>query len=207
MGADEAVLKYLVTQNRPYSANDIFMNLHKEYGKTAVQKSLDVLVEKGSIKEKVYGKQKVYSVQQKMGISSDEVSKVLEDLDKRIGQASEKLSLVEQELHTSEALLRNLVSSPTTENAIKDLDVLQNKVDKLKEKLKNLSQTSVPISKKDFEETKKEHERMTKEWRKRKSTCMSIVNSILESYPKTKKELLDDIGIETDEDVGISQLL
>ena len=36
---------YLEQQNRPYSANDIFLNLHKEIGKTAVQKCLDSLVQ------------------------------------------------------------------------------------------------------------------------------------------------------------------
>lgn len=39
------VLNYMKQQNRPYSVNDIFLNLHKEIGKTAVQKALDSLVE------------------------------------------------------------------------------------------------------------------------------------------------------------------
>lgn len=39
----ERVKKYLEQQNRPYSVNDIFLNLHKEIGKTAVQKALDHL--------------------------------------------------------------------------------------------------------------------------------------------------------------------
>lgn len=39
----ERVRKYLEQQNRPYSVNDIFLNLHKELGKTAVQKILDQL--------------------------------------------------------------------------------------------------------------------------------------------------------------------
>lgn len=55
----EAVLKYLQSTNRPYSVNDIFQNLHNAYSKNVIQKSLDELAEKGSVKEKVYGKQKV----------------------------------------------------------------------------------------------------------------------------------------------------
>ena len=43
-----------------------------------------------------------------------------------------------------------------------------------------------------------------KEWRKRKRSCMEVVNSILENYPKSKKILLEDIGVETDEDAGVS---
>jgi 26S proteasome regulatory subunit (ATPase 3-interacting protein) len=42
--AVEGVLKYLIGQNRPYSVNDVVQNLHKEFGKTAVQKAVDVLV-------------------------------------------------------------------------------------------------------------------------------------------------------------------
>lgn len=42
---EAAVLQYLTSQNRPYSVNDIVLNLHKEHGKTAVQKALDTLVE------------------------------------------------------------------------------------------------------------------------------------------------------------------
>ena len=41
----EQIKIYMIKQNRPYSVNDIFLNLHKAVGKTAVQKSLDQLVE------------------------------------------------------------------------------------------------------------------------------------------------------------------
>ena len=42
------------------------------------------------------------------------------------------------------------------------------------------------------------------EWRKRKRSCVDVINSILENYPKSKKILLEDIGVETDEDAGVS---
>ena len=42
-------------QNRPYSVNDVVLNLHKEHGKAAVQKALDVLVADAKVKEKVGG--------------------------------------------------------------------------------------------------------------------------------------------------------
>ena len=55
MSADpkSAVYKYLRDQNRPYSINDILLNLHKEHGKAALQKSIDVLVVEGKVIEKV----------------------------------------------------------------------------------------------------------------------------------------------------------
>ena len=57
--ASEAVLQYLNVQNRPYSAIDIFNNLHKAHGQTAVKKALETLAADGKIVEKTYGKQKV----------------------------------------------------------------------------------------------------------------------------------------------------
>ena len=50
---EAAVLEYLTKQNRPYSVNDVVLNLHKEHGKSAVQKALDVLVADARVKEKV----------------------------------------------------------------------------------------------------------------------------------------------------------
>ena len=42
---EEAVLSFLIAQNRPFSLNDLLLNQQlKELGKAAVQKSLDQLV-------------------------------------------------------------------------------------------------------------------------------------------------------------------
>ena len=62
--AAAAVLQYLVQQNRPYSAQDVFMNLHKEHSKAVVQKVIDQLVETKELREKVNGKQKCYVANQ-----------------------------------------------------------------------------------------------------------------------------------------------
>lgn len=62
--ANEAVLKYLVDTNRPYSCADVTVNLRGAYTKNAVQKALDALSESGKIKCKLYGKQKVYAALQ-----------------------------------------------------------------------------------------------------------------------------------------------
>lgn len=43
---------------------DIFNNLHKQVGKTAVTKALNSLVEKGEVSEKTYGKQQVFVIRQ-----------------------------------------------------------------------------------------------------------------------------------------------
>nr|XP_005994111.1 PREDICTED: homologous-pairing protein 2 homolog isoform X2 [Latimeria chalumnae] len=94
--ATSVVLKYLNDQNRPYSAQDVFGNLQKEHGlgKTAVVKALEQLAQQGQLKEKVYGKQKIYFADQ------DQFSAVsdsdLKRLDSQISELSTKVQSVQQ---------------------------------------------------------------------------------------------------------------
>lgn len=62
--ASDAVLKYLVDTNRPYSCADVTVNLRGAFTKGAVQKALDALSDNAKIKCKLYGKQKVYAATQ-----------------------------------------------------------------------------------------------------------------------------------------------
>lgn len=57
-------MEYLTMQNRPYSATDIFNNLHGQVGKTSVVKTLTKLYEEGRINGKAYGKQWIYFAKQ-----------------------------------------------------------------------------------------------------------------------------------------------
>lgn len=67
----EAVLKYLVDTNRPYSCADVTVNLRGVYSKGVVQKALDALSESGKIRCKLYGKQKVFVAIQTETIAED----------------------------------------------------------------------------------------------------------------------------------------
>lgn len=40
-------------------------------------------------------------------------------------------------------------------------------------------------------------------WRKRKRMCNDIVDQVLENVNKKPKELMEEMGIETDADVGV----
>lgn len=51
--AADAIYNYMKTQNRPYSVNDVVTNLHNEFGKAVVQKTMDQLVTNGKLFEKV----------------------------------------------------------------------------------------------------------------------------------------------------------
>lgn len=201
--ATAAVHKYLQNQNRPYSANDIVTNLHKEYGKGAVQKALDELVSQNKIIEKVYGKQKVYCVLQEDENTDPEAMRAeIAKMDKEIMVFTDTLQTNEQKIKNAEHELKNLQSSLTNEQAKAEVSKLEKESEKLKEKLKVLSENSVPISPEQKLKAETEHNKYMKEFRKRRRMCTDIIDSILEGYPKRKKDLVEEIGIETDEEVG-----
>ncbi|PNF43829.1 Homologous-pairing protein 2-like protein [Cryptotermes secundus] len=202
MDPTEVVIKYLRGQNRPYSSNDIFSNLHEEIRKPSVQKALDYLVQQGRITEKVYGKQKVYVVKQE-DTNAKDLEGELQDLDSKLNAVSKKVASVEQVLKGSENQVHELQLAPTTSEAQNEKKVLENRVRALKEKLDIISKNSVKISETDKKQIQNEYESNMKEWCKKKRVCMDIVEAMLEGYHDSKRALLNEIGIETDEDVGV----
>lgn len=49
-----------------------------------------------------------------------------------------------------------------------------------------------------------EYEKRLAGYKKRKRMCLDMLDAILENYPKTKKQLYEEVGLETDEDVGFT---
>jgi 26S proteasome regulatory subunit (ATPase 3-interacting protein) len=202
MEPSEVIIHYLRDQNRPYSSNDIFSNLHEEIKKPAVQKALDQLVEQGKITEKVYGKQKVYVVRQE-DISAKVLERELQDLDLKLDAISKRVALAEEMFKGSENQLRELRLAPTTSEAENERMVLENRVQALKEKLDSISKNIMKLSEADKKQIQNDHASNIREWRKKKRVCMDIVEAMLEGYHDSKRALLNEIGIETDEDVGV----
>ena len=40
-------------------------------------------------------------------------------------------------------------------------------------------------------------------WKKRKRMATDVLDSVLESWPKTKQSLMEEVGVDTDESVGV----
>ncbi|KAI0231510.1 Homologous-pairing-like protein 2 [Lamellibrachia satsuma] len=241
-----AVLAYLVKQNRPYSAIDIHSNLHKAYGKTAVIKALETLAEQGKVKEKTYGKQKVYVADQSHFPTVDDAE--LKTMDAKIAKLTQKLRVTDDKHKRLETELRDLSSSLTTTEARKQLTELTQQCQQLDEKLNRVKSNENSVSPEDrlkaihllirpffrpffclsfllsihvlvrlsflpsillsvlpyFPLSWTARTKYVKEWKKRKRMANDILDAILEGYPKKKKDLYEDIGIETDDDLKVS---
>ncbi|KAJ8955816.1 hypothetical protein NQ318_005359 [Aromia moschata] len=181
--ASQAVLKYLTDHNRPFSASQVQQAIAGDFGKAAIQKALDALVEEEEVKEKAYGKQKVYFVIQRTNQSAADLRDSLLEMDRKNK--------------------RNSQGKMTLEEAVDQKSRLQRELEEVNKQLEEYSETTQVCPERKLQ-AESDYEKFLSEYKKRKRMCMDVVNSILENYPKSKKQLFEDIGMETDEDVGFS---
>lgn len=125
----------------------------------------------------------------------------------QIIEKADRLKKLELELKGVGTELGSFQSTLSTSEAEKKRAELQEIVTKLESKLASLSQNKVSITKADRDKIEKQHSTVSKAYRKRKRICLDILNSILESYPKSKAALIDEIGLEMDEDESIAAIL
>jgi len=119
-----------------------------------------------------------------------------------VQQEREKLKHLQETLKSQESELRNVNSTLTTEDAKARLTELTNKCNRHQERIKNIKSATNHVTPEEKDKIYKEHKLFVQSWRKRKRMATDILNSILEGYPKPKKQLIEDVGIETDEEYG-----
>lgn len=124
----------------------------------------------------------------------------------QIEKTSQSFKNVDREVRETETNLKEITATPTNEEAKAQVAELEAKCEALQTKLTSLSQNTVMVSAEERTKISKEHERLGKEYRKRKKMCMEIINGIMEGYPKSKKVLMEEVGIETDEDVKMTPI-
>lgn len=200
--AATSILEYLNKQNRPYSAGDIFSNLHGKFGKTAIVKACESLAVAGKINEKVYGKQKVYAPKQAQYGDYSETD--LKQIDEEVSKQEKICTGLQSSCKTLEEEFRVLKSSLTTQEATARLAELNENCRKYQEHLKRIKSASNHIPPAEKEKIIKNRKTVVQTWKKRKRIASDMMDAILESYPKTKKQFIEDVGIETDEEYNVT---
>nr|RLV62964.1 hypothetical protein DV515_00018763 [Chloebia gouldiae] len=211
-GAAAVLLRYLREQNRPYSAQDAFGNLQREHGlgKAAVVKALEQLAQQGSVREKVYGKQKIYFADQEQLPAASDAE--LRGLDGEIAARSAQLQALQQSCRHMEAArpvigatfpeLKDLNSSMTTHEITREIEALRKDCASYTEKLERIKSATNHVTPEEKEKVCREQQLYCREWRRRKRMATELLDAILEGYPKSKKQFFEEVGIETDEDHG-----
>ncbi|KAG2198026.1 hypothetical protein INT47_004993 [Mucor saturninus] len=192
---EEVVLDYLTKSNRPYSATDIFNNLHNKYSKTNITKALDRLVEDETVFSKMYGKTTIYSVKQQEGSAEEDMEALVrETLDKE-----EKIQVLVSENRKLETALATIKSEPTTSEAAELVKKLGQENELLRERLEHLKNGTVLISPEKRKRTQVEYEQNRNLWKKRRSMFREIFSTVTEHLPGKPSDLKEELGIEEDE--------
>lgn len=203
-GADPkgVVEEFVRNQNRPLNCQNAVDALQK-YGikKAVVQKSLDALVSEGTLTQKDYGKQKIYMLRQdNLPNLSPEETKELEEKVKKlqdtVKQESEVVGKLEQSLNQASNALSDEELARRIEELAAENEEMKERLAKIKE-----SQTLVPDAEK--KNIVKAFDEALNAWKKRKRMVNDIVDPILENVSKKPKQFYQDVGIETDTEIGI----
>jgi 26S proteasome regulatory subunit (ATPase 3-interacting protein) len=195
----DSILAYLVKTNRPYSANDIHNNLQKTegHGKSAVVKALETLAVENRIKDKTYGKQKVYFIDQTtIATASDEDMK---QMDEEISSLTLQLAAIGDELGPKENKLRQAKRCMSMSEIRRQIKNIEDENKMLEERLATIKSKMADIDPIESEKVKTERTKLVGEWRKRKRMATNVLDSILDGYPITKKAFIEELGLETDE--------
>ncbi|KAJ2450912.1 hypothetical protein EV183_003971 [Coemansia sp. RSA 2336] len=196
---EKAVLDYLVKVNRPYSANDISSQLHGLVSPAQAKKVLNDLADEEKIQRKANGKQQIfYAVQTSIEVPSaeeaEEEEEAIKDLEQQLGQAKDQNKLLSSRL-------QGLNNALTDDQMRERIATLGAEIKQNEERLQQLRAGEV-ISPEEKAAIEADHATMIKHWKTRKRMFKNIIDTISEGYPGKISDLFEELGIETDEDVG-----
>ncbi|KAJ0057901.1 hypothetical protein NL108_003045, partial [Boleophthalmus pectinirostris] len=154
----------------------------------AVVKAMELLASEGKIKEKTYGKQKIYFADQ--GQFKDVSDEDLKEMDAQISKLTAELQTLTQNCRQLDSELKELNNSLTTEEITQEIKQLKEDCSALKTRLEKIKSATNHVTPEEREKVYKERNLYVKEWKKRKRLASDMMNSILEGYPKSKKEFL-----------------
>ncbi|KAK7819465.1 hypothetical protein U0070_015999 [Myodes glareolus] len=170
---------------------EVFGNLKKEHGlgKAAVVKALDQLAQQGKIKDKTYGKQKIYSADHDQCNTVSDAD--LHSLNAKTVALTAKVQSLQQSCRHQEAELKELPNALTTPEMQKEIQELKKECARYTERLKNIKAATNHITPEEKEEVYKD--------RSRKRMTTELCDVILEGYPKSKKQFFEEVWIERED--------
>ncbi|CAN6675644.1 unnamed protein product [Malus baccata var. baccata] len=199
------VLYYLNEQNRPLNSQNVADALQKfNLKKAAIQKALDTLADNGKISFKEYGKQKIYLARQdQFDIpNSEELTRMKQEnekLQEQLGEQKRAISEVEGEIKT--------LQSHLTLEQIRDKEAkLRKEVNEMEDRLEKLRGGVTLVKPEDRKAVEQMVSEKVSQWRKRRRMFKDLWDAITENSPKDVKEFKEELGIDYDEDVGVSLL-
>ncbi|XP_077230664.1 tat-binding protein 1(Tbp-1)-interacting protein (TBPIP) [Tasmannia lanceolata] len=197
------VLNFVNEQNRPLNSQNAADALQKfNLKKTAVQKALDALSDSGQISFKEYGKQKIYIARQdQFNIPNNDE---LDQMKKENSNLQEELTGQKKAVGEVETEIRALQSNLTLEQICSKEANLKTEVSGMEEKLNKMRGRTPLVKPEERKVVEETYSEKIKQWRRRKRIFKDLWDAITENSPKDLKEFKEELGVEYDEDLGVS---
>ncbi|EIM91602.1 TBPIP-domain-containing protein [Stereum hirsutum FP-91666 SS1] len=195
--AEDRVKQYIKRMNRPFGAVDVSANLKGSVPKTATQKILLALADKGDVTQKVYGKTTFFVANQSTIPSIPvETLATLEEECKALDESNKVLSVEVKGLSNE---LAKLKSTPTDEELGKELQAAEESAAKLQSHLLPLRSGTPLVSAAELKEIDQEWTKWRAEWVRRRKVWKTLWALISDSLDTSSaSELLEDLGVEQD---------
>ncbi|KAI0245797.1 TBPIP-domain-containing protein [Lactifluus subvellereus] len=195
--AENKVLDYIKRINRPYGAVDISANLKGAVPKTAAQKILLALAEKGEIKQKTYAKATFFVADQNSldALPEHKVKALAEET----GALTESSKALAAEIKAASAELARIKGAPTDTELSTQIDEAESKVAKLRAHLEPLRAGTPLVSAAELDALDAEWVQWRAEWVRRKKVFYNFWALVSDSLPPPDAvQLAEDLGIEYD---------
>uniref|UniRef100_A0A915PJ43 Homologous-pairing protein 2 winged helix domain-containing protein n=1 Tax=Setaria digitata TaxID=48799 RepID=A0A915PJ43_9BILA len=188
--AIDLVCNYMLQQNRPYSAVDVWNNLRQEYPKSQIIRCLDIGVERGILREKLISKQKIYFYNQskieKCGKEELQViNQSIAEKKNRVDQLSSEIKVIKNELKAYESALTIEEMTMLRVTLIAQIKEIEERIINMeahaKNEVTNKGKKSELIAKEKF---------YMKHYKERKRIAERIVDTICENIDTSRKKLM-----------------
>ncbi|KZT63550.1 TBPIP-domain-containing protein [Daedalea quercina L-15889] len=186
-----------VQMNRPFGAVDVAANLKGAVPKTATQKILVALAEKGELVQKTYGKTTFFVANQEKlkDVSTEELA----HLEKEYKSIEEENKALAAELRTLSAELAKLKARPTDAQLAVSLEEAISAAEKARKRLAPLRTGSPLVSAGELAQLDADWTKWRAEWVRRKRIFTTFWQLATDPLPPQEAtELAEDLGIEFD---------
>jgi hypothetical protein len=205
-GAKKLIMKYLKQQNRPYSAIQIYDNLHHRVLRGTVERVCDDLANTtgSGFVVKEYGKSKLYFPDQRVLLESMRSSVSLDTLINEFETKDQHLKSVQTKEKSLHSQVKSLVTEPTDALLNEVLQQREETVASLKKRVQSMSGANMDpdaclnaVKKFNFYRSK---------WCQQKGSVMEVVGNIADGMEKKLSVVQDQLGIVTDKEVGFDTI-
>lgn len=201
--AEDLIGRYMRAANRPYSAINVYDNLHGAVPKASVPRILDKLCEGETpvLRSKEYGKFKIYWPDQSAfgAISQSDIDAVNRE-GTELGNTAAQTTIRRKDLTAQVAALSTAMTDEDLEIALAEA---RNTTAELRRKLETLQGSTVLVKPEERAAAVATFERYRKGWVDRKRMVTDVINSMSEGLEKKPSVIANDVGVESDESVKL----